>query len=68
MPTGKVKWFDPNKGYGFIEPDDGSDDVFVHHSEVQGTDPRDGQTVEFDVREGPRGLKAVDVQTPDQSF
>ena len=62
MATGKVKWFDPDKGFGFIKPDEGQEDVFVHYSEVQGEDLRDGEEVEFDVEEGPKGLKAVNVQ------
>ena len=62
MATGKVKWFDARKGYGFISPDDQQEDVFVHHSQVQGEDLRDGEEVEFDVEEGDKGLKAVNVQ------
>ena len=67
MPTGKVKWFDPNKGFGFIKPDEGSEDLFVHHSEVEDhRDLRDGQEVEFDVQEGQKGLKAVGVKPRSQ--
>lgn len=60
---GKVKWFNDAKGYGFIEPEDG-DDVFVHHSEIQGDGFKtlsEGQQVEFDVTEDQKGLKAVNV-------
>ena len=68
MPTGKVKWFDPDKGFGFIAPESGGDDLFVHHSEVQGPDLRDGEEVEFDVQETPKGLQAVTVQRLTSSF
>jgi len=55
MSTGTVKWFDAGKGYGFITPEDGSKDLFVHHSEIQ-TDGyatlNDGQQVEYEVGEG----------------
>ena len=62
MATGKVKWFDPDRGFGFIKPDDRQEDVFVHYSEVQGDDLRDGEEVEFEVEQGDKGLKAVGVQ------
>lgn len=58
MPTGTVKWFNPAKGYGFIEPEDGSKDVFVHISAVERAglgDLREGQKVEFDVERDDRG-------------
>lgn len=63
MPTGKVKWFNDSKGYGFIEQESG-EDVFVHHSSIQGEDfktLREGQTVEFEIAEDAKGKKAVDV-------
>ncbi len=61
--TGKVKWFNDAKGYGFIERPDG-DDVFVHYSAIQGTGFRslsEGQEVEFEVVEGPKGKQAANV-------
>ena len=64
MKTGTVKWFDATKGFGFITPEDGSKDVFVHHSEVQGSGFKsleEGQRVTFDVKQGPKGLNAVKV-------
>lgn len=62
MQEGTVKWFSSEKGFGFIKPEDGSEDVFVHHSEVPGEDLRDGEGVEFDVEQTPKGLSAVNVQ------
>ena len=66
---GTVKWFSTEKGYGFIERDDG-DDVFVHHSDIQGTGFKDldeGEKVEFDLVECPKGPKAENVVRKDQS-
>ena len=60
---GTVKWFNGNKGYGFIEREDG-DDVFVHYSAIQGDGFRnleEGQRVEFDVEQGAKGLQAANV-------
>ena len=62
--TGKVKWFNENKGYGFIERDDGAGDVFVHYSAVQGDGFKtlaEGQKVEFDVAESEKGPQANNV-------
>ena len=58
--TGKVKWFNAEKGYGFIEREDGGD-VFVHFSAIQGEGLEEGQAVEFDVVEGNRGEQAANV-------
>ena len=66
MARGKVKWFNVDKGYGFLEPDDGSRDVFVHRNNVAGLGwdegLRDGETVEFDVERTPKGLSAQNVK------
>ncbi len=62
MPTGTVKWFSPARGYGFIEPEDGSKDVFVHMSAVQaaGLDTlNEGQRIEFDIEPGKDGKTAA---------
>jgi CspA family cold shock protein len=64
MVQGKVKWFNESKGYGFITPDDGSADVFVHFSAIQGESFRtlaEGQAVEFDVEQGAKGPQAANV-------
>ena len=64
MATGTVKWFNESKGFGFISPSDGSADVFVHFSAIQGSGFRtlvEGQAVEFDVEQGPKGLQAANV-------
>ena len=63
MAKGKVKWFSNQKGYGFITSESGSD-VFVHHSAIQGEGYKaleEGQEVEFDVQQGPKGEQAVNV-------
>ena len=61
MAQCKVKWFDEQKGYGFIEQETGQD-LFVHHSEVQGRDLREGQSVDFEVGQGKKGPCAVNVR------
>ncbi len=63
MTKGTVKWFDNQKGYGFITPENGKD-VFVHHSAIKGEGYKsleEGQTVEFDVLAGPKGEQAANV-------
>jgi cold shock protein len=65
VASGTVKWFNSEKGYGFISQPDGGADVFVHHSAIQMSGYRvleEGQPVEFDVEEGPKGLMAKDVR------
>ncbi len=64
MATGTVKWFNDSKGYGFISPDDGSKDVFVHHSGISGSGFKsltEGAKVEFEVQDGPKGPQASNV-------
>ena len=64
MATGTVKWFSDEKGFGFIAPSDGSKDVFVHHSAVQGGGFKtlaEGQTVSYEVEQGPKGPSASQV-------
>ena len=62
--TGLVKWFDAGKGFGFISPADGSKDVFVHFSAIQGNGFKtlaEGQNVEFEIQDGQKGPSAVNV-------
>ena len=64
MPTGSVKWFSPEKGYGFIKQDDGPD-VFVHFSAIEGSGYRnldENDRVEFEITQGPKGPNAASVR------
>jgi CspA family cold shock protein len=66
MPTGTVKWFSEEKGFGFITPDDGSRDLFVHHSAIDGNGSRqlaDGAPVTYDAESGPKGPRATNVRS-----
>ena len=65
MPTGTVKWFNDEKGFGFITPDEGGKDLFVHHSGIQMDGYRsleEGAHVSYDEEQGDKGPKAVNVQ------
>ncbi len=65
MANGAVKWFNEEKGYGFITPEDGSKDIFVHYSNIQGDGfktLREGQAVSFEVGEGRKGPEATNVR------
>ncbi|MCM3658114.1 cold-shock protein [Agromyces mediolanus] len=65
MATGIVKWFNTEKGFGFIAPDDGSADVFAHFSAITGNGYRElaeNQRVEFDVEQGQKGLQATNIR------
>ena len=62
MPRGKVKWFNSEKGFGFIAQESG-EDLFVHHSEVRGGSLQEGDTVEFEIGEGRKGPCATNVSS-----
>lgn len=63
MQTGKVKFFNAGKGFGFITPDNGGKDVFVHANDTGGAQLQDGEAVEFEVVEGRKGPQASNVRT-----
>lgn len=69
MKQGKIKFFDTKKGFGFIAPDDGGDDIFVHRNNVENLDYNQGlednEAVEFEVEETPKGLSAINVTSLD---
>ncbi|MDO5618180.1 cold-shock protein [Kocuria sp. JC486] len=68
MQTGTVKWFNADKGFGFISPDDSQQDVFAHFSAINGNGYRsleENQRVEFEVQEGPKGLQAANITVID---
>lgn len=65
MATGKVKWFNDAKGFGFITPNDGGEDLFAHFSAIQSSGfktLKEGQTVSFEVTQGPKGKQAANIQ------
>ncbi|TXJ05291.1 MAG: cold-shock protein [Aeromicrobium sp.] len=66
MATGTVKWFNAEKGFGFIAPDDGSEDVFAHFTAIQSDGYRslsENQKVEFDIEQGQKGLQAANIRS-----
>ena len=70
MASGKVKWFNNAKGYGFILPETGGEDLFVHYSSIQMDGYRTlkaGQSVEFDMQEGPKGYHAVNIRAAEDT-
>jgi len=65
MSTGTVKWFNDSKGFGFIKPDGGGEDLFAHFSEIQGSGfktLKENQKVEFEIKEGPKGKQATAIK------
>lgn len=65
MAQGTVKWFNAEKGYGFIAPEDGSADLFVHYSSIEGSGFKsleENQRVEFEIAQGPKGLQAENIR------
>ncbi|MDO4917741.1 MAG: cold-shock protein [Rothia sp. (in: high G+C Gram-positive bacteria)] len=65
MANGTVKWFNSEKGYGFIQPEDGSEDLFFHYSAIQTSGYRtvdEGQSVEYTAERGPKGMQASEIR------
>jgi cold shock protein len=65
MATGTVKWFNDSKGFGFITPSEGGEDLFAHHTAIQMSGfktLKEGQKVEFEVKRGPKGLQAANIK------
>ena len=65
MATGTVKWFNDAKGFGFITPDDGKEDLFAHFSAIQSSgfkSLKEGQKVSFEVMQGPKGMQASNIK------
>ncbi len=65
VATGTVKWFNDTKGFGFITPEGGGEDLFAHFREIQGTGfktLKEGQKVQFEIRRGPKGLQAAQIR------
>lgn len=68
MATGTVRWFNGGKGYGFIAPNDGGDDLYAHYSAIEAQDYKlleEGQKVEFNVQVGPKGPQAANIRALD---
>ena len=62
MKTGTVKWFDVTKAYGFIKPDEGDKDIFVHQSDLVDGTINENDKVEFETEDGPKGIRATQVK------